>query len=135
MFRRTDYINYSEEKYGLKPLKKSYFKDAMEYFKEEFDNVVFLWISDDMEWGRKYFKNRKDIYFVGNSDNKNDDSIGYDLGLLIQSNHNIVTRGTFGMWAAVLCGGEYYGPYGPIVPGRLLLERQKKKKKKKRKTN
>ena len=108
----------------------------MEYFKEEFDNVVFLWISDDMEWGRKNFKNKKDIYFVGygeNSEIKNDDSIGYDLGLLIESNHNIVTRGTFGMWAAVLCGGEYYGPYGPIVPGRLILERQKKKKKKKRK--
>ena len=75
-----------------------------------------------------------DIYFVGNG-NEVTDAIGYDLALLAQSNHNIITRGTFGMWATLLCGGEYYGPYGPIVPGRLLDERQgpKKIKKKKRK--
>ena len=133
-FRRTDYIQYSAEKYGLKPFKKSFFRDAMDYFKEEFDNVVFLWISDDMDWGRKHFKKYDDIYFVGNG-NEVTDAIGYDLALLAQSNHNIITRGTFGMWATLLCGGEYYGPYGPIVPGRLLDERQgpKKIKKKKRK--
>ena len=134
-FRRTDYIKYAADKYNLKPFKKSYFKDAMEYFKEEFDNVVFLWISDDMEWGRKNFKTRKDIFFMGSAvTNKDDDeSIGYDLALLSHSNHNIITRGTFGMWAALLCGGEYYGPYGPIVPGHILQERQDKKKKKNKK--
>ena len=132
-YRRTDYLLYSEDKYGLKPFKKSYFRDAMDYFREEFKNVAFLWVSDDMEWGEANFGNAKDIFFAGSGDNSDDESIGYDLALLAGSNHTIITRGTFGMWAAVLCGGEYYGPYGPIVPGKLILERQEKKKKKKRK--
>ena len=72
---------------------------------------------------------------MGNGDNAKEDAIGYDLALLSQSNHNILTRGTFGMWAALLCGGEYYGEYGPIVPGKVLLERQVTKKKKKKKKN
>ena len=73
----------------------------MDYFREEFDNVVFLWISDDMDWGRKHFKKYDDIFFVGNG-NEVTDAIGYDLALLAQSNHNIITRGTFGMWATLL---------------------------------
>ena len=101
----------------------------MDYFREEFENVVFLWVSDDMEWGEANFKNKKDIFFVGSGDTADDESIGYDLSLLARSNHTIVTRGTFSMWGAVLCGGEYYGPYGPIVPGKLLIERQKDKNK------
>ena len=76
-FRRTDYIQYSAEKYGLKPFKKSFFRDAMDYFRGEFDNVVFLWISDDMDWGRKHFKKYDDIYFVGNG-NDADENNGKD---------------------------------------------------------
>ena len=105
----------------------------MDYFREEFQNVVFLWVSDDMEWGEANFRTMKDIFFVGSGDNSDDESIGYDLAILARSNHSIVTRGTFSMWSALLAGGEYYGPYGPIVPGKLLLERQMKTKKKKKK--
>ena len=31
----------------------------------------------------------------------------------------IFSRGTFSMWAAMLCGGEYYTEYGTIVPTHL----------------
>ena len=133
-FRRTDYIKYSKEKYDLKPFKKSYFSDGMDYYNEEFgDDVVFLWISDDMDWGKKKFGYRKDIVFTDTGNKTTDEAIGYDLALLAQSDHTIITRGTFGMWAAILCGGEYYGPYGPIVPVHILDERQTKGKKKKKK--
>ena len=118
----------------MKPFKKSYFSDGMDYFKEEFgDNVIFLWVSDDMEWGKKKFKSRKDVFYSETGNKTTDEAIGYDLALLAQTDHNIITRGTFGMWAAILCGGEYYGPYGPIVPGHLIEDRQKKGKKKKKK--
>ena len=118
----------------MKPFKKSYFSDGMDYYNEEFgDDVVFLWISDDMEWGKKKFKNRKDIVFTDTGNKTTDEAIGYDLALLARSDHTIITRGTFGMWAAILCGGEYYGPYGPIVPVHILDERQTKGKKKKKK--
>ena len=132
--RRTDYVSYSEQLYGMKPLKKSYFKDAMEYFREEHENVAFLWVSDDMEWAKISFKNRKlysDLFFVGSGDGDDDESIGYDLALLARSNHTIVSRGSFSMWAALLAGGEYYAEYGPIVPGRLLQQRQEDKQNRK----
>ena len=120
----------------MKPLKKSYFKDAMEYFKEEHENVAFLWVSDDMNWAKTNFGGKKryeDVYFVGIGDNSDDESIGYDLALLARSNHTIVSRGSFSMWAALLCGGEYYMEYGPIVPAKVIEERQVKKKRKKKK--
>jgi len=52
--------------YGLKPLKKKHFRHGMEYYREEYDNVVFLYVSDDMPWGRKNIKNDAgDIFFDG----------------------------------------------------------------------
>lgn len=113
--RRTDYIKHAAKIYGLKPFKKTFFKDAMDYFRAEFQNVVFLWISDDMNWGRKNFKNYTDTFFIGNGGG-DIYGIGYDFALLSQSDHNIITRGTFGLWAALLSGGEYYGPFGPVLP-------------------
>ena len=133
-FRRTDYIQYSKDKYDLKPFKKSYFSDGMDYFNEEFgENVVFLWVSDDMEWGKKKFGKRKDVFFTETGNKTSEEAIGYDLALIASSDHTIITRGTFGMWASLLCGGEYYGPYGPIVPVHILDARQDKTKKKKKK--
>ena len=37
----------------------------MEYFNEEFENVVFIYVSDDMEWGRKKLGKSKNLFFVG----------------------------------------------------------------------
>jgi len=56
------YINKSYFQY------KDYFDDAMEYFTNEYDNVVFVYVSDDMEWGRKKLGKAKNIFFVGCGD-------------------------------------------------------------------
>ena len=65
-----DYIEYARKMYGMKPIKKSYYYRAMDYFREEHSNVVFLWISDDMEWSKKNVKNKNgDIFYVGNIKN------------------------------------------------------------------
>ena len=39
----------------------------MNVFREEFENVAFMYVSDDMEWGRKNLKNDNngDLFFVG----------------------------------------------------------------------
>ena len=42
--------------------------DAMEYFNDEYDNVVFVYTSDDMDWGRKKLSKSKNIFFVGCGD-------------------------------------------------------------------
>ena len=103
---------------------RGYFRDAMDYFREEFDNVLFLYVSDDMEWGRRNLRSlgRGDLFFAGGR------TAGEDMAVLASCSHTVITWGTFSMWAAVLAGGEYYGPYGPIVPAHLQHPKKKKKK-------
>ena len=58
-----------------------------------------------------------DVFFVGDGDEES--GIGFDLAVLAHSNHTIMSRGTFSMWGAILCGGEQYSEYGTIVPTSL----------------
>ena len=108
----------------------------MEYFREEYEHPVFLYVSDDMKWGRRNLRKKargsdKDepeqdnqldssdlpsLFFVGCGDGDNPDCIGKDLAVLAACNHTITTHGTFGHWAAYLAGGEVYTEYGAIVP-------------------
>eukprot|EP00095_Tigriopus_kingsejongensis_P010181 maker-scaffold105_size367834-snap-gene-1.19 protein:Tk10181 transcript:maker-scaffold105_size367834-snap-gene-1.19-mRNA-1 annotation:"galactoside 2-alpha-l-fucosyltransferase 2" len=127
--RRTDYIPYMQRMFRMEnPYNKKFFKHAMEYFREEYDRVIFFFVSDDMEWGKQNIKNKhKDIYFVGKGDVDSTEAIGYDLALLASCNHTIITWGSFSMWAAILSGGEYYSEYGVIVPGDIQHPAKKKK--------
>ncbi len=38
--RRTDYLEFRRKRLGLDNLYEDYFQDAMDYFREEFDNPV-----------------------------------------------------------------------------------------------
>ena len=85
-----------------------------------------------MPWGRKNLEDTEgDLFFAGAGEtlteqdaNGNvvgiDDNVCFDLAMLSQCNHTIITRGTFSMWAALLAGGEYYTEYGTIVPPHLM---------------
>ena len=41
------------------PLDGDYFTDAMDYFREEYDPVAFLYVSNDMKWTRENIPNDK----------------------------------------------------------------------------
>ena len=41
------------------PLDAEYFSDAMVYFREEYDPVAFLYVSNDMAWTRENIPNDK----------------------------------------------------------------------------
>ena len=115
--RRTDFTQFARSTFNEKPLKKSYFYDAMEHFREEFDSepVAFLYISDDMAWGRKNIKDKhKDLFFVSSGDSQDSDSIGHDFALLVHSNATITTLGSFSLWGSILNGQDTYNRYGPI---------------------
>ncbi len=43
-------------------LDADYFLDAMEYFREEYDSPAFLYVSDDMEWGRENIQVRASVW-------------------------------------------------------------------------
>lgn len=79
-------------------------------------NVVFVFVSDDLNWAQQTIRNPQgDCYYVGNANVTKldrDDAlkaakdIGADLALLSHVNHSILTYGTFGMWGALLAGGQ-----------------------------
>ena len=90
-------------------------------FREDYENIAFLFISDDMEWGRKNIKDKhNDLFFVGVGETDIDMDIGTDLALMANANHTIISRGTYSMWGAVLSGGEYHTEYGLMVPDHLM---------------
>ena len=100
-----------------------------EYFREEYDHCLFVVASDDIKWAKKNIdRSNNDVYFsdtnptfeyLKESDTVHDHDMSkalYDLVLLTQCNHTIVSRGTYSMWVALLTPGEYYTEYGAIVP-------------------
>ena len=62
--RRTDYTFYYKKDFGFNPLKSDYYNGAMEYFKDEYENCIFVVASDDIKWAQKKL-DKKDhhVYF------------------------------------------------------------------------
>jgi galactoside 2-L-fucosyltransferase 1/2 len=142
--RRTDSVQFVQWGHHEEELTAEYYKEAMAYFREEYDHPAFLMVSDDMEWCKENLageaEKHGDLFFVGmqsvrptrkphinmviafpsGKGNEEDDSIALDFTTLVSSNHTIISRGTFSMWAGILCGGEYYSEYGTIVPDDIL---------------
>lgn len=130
--RRTDLMDHIRKNFktsDIEELGVNYFKDAFDYFRDQYDNVAFIYASDDMAWGYQNLKSINDLHFLGagqilDADKKQEginlDATAFDFALLVNCNHTIITRGTFSTWIALLAGGEYYSEYGPIVPSYLL---------------
>lgn len=113
--RRTDHVALQKEM-GEEVLKASYYLEAMEMYREKFKNTIFIFVSDDMEWGRKELLPRVktgDMYLAGDltqeptSNNQAIamlESAGRDLSLLAACNHTILSYGTYTFWAGFLAG-------------------------------
>ena len=114
--RRGDYGQHLKSLYDLSLLSANYFKRAMTYFTSHFPNVIFVVVTDDMEWAQNNidFPDMQVAFLGHNSVLEKDisnplatgEDIGDDLALLAACNHTILSYGTFGQWAAFLAGGE-----------------------------
>ena len=63
------------------------------FLRSEYANPAFIYVSDDMIWGRLNILNpHKDVFFVGDGNPYSNDSIGNDLALLAACNHTIISR-------------------------------------------
>ena len=131
--RRTDYLDYRDKYLGEENLQEDYFVDAVEYFREEYDLPVFIFVSDDMKWARRHVrpaiaaagasglddgeKGDQDVFFAGcGGDNPDFECSARDFALLSACNHSVTTHGAFGHWASYLAGGEVYTEYGVLIP-------------------
>ena len=114
--RRGDYQQHLHSLYGLSLLEADYFKRAMDIFVADYSHVIFVVVTDDMEWARDNIKfPGVQIAYLGHSQVLEKDvdhpltpghDIGDDLALLASCNHTILSYGTFGQWAALLAGGR-----------------------------
>lgn len=101
--RRTDYLGYLWRKHNAVLAEPKYFFTAMEYFEKKYPSVVFIVISDDPAWCIQHLGKKKNVFVAG----KNSLSTpGQDLAIMAACNHTIIDYGTFGVWGALLAGGE-----------------------------
>ena len=96
--RRTDYISFFKNKYNKSIPNLSYYKRAMQYFKQKYHNVTFVLISDDKKWCKKFIANNSRNVIVTPKDN----SPELDLCIIKKCNDTIISVGTFGFWSAYL---------------------------------
>ena len=101
--------------------KNTIFSPLLISSRESYENVAFLYVSNDNAWGKKNIKDlENDLFFPGSDSHDSLEDEGRDLGLLARCDHMIVTRGEFTYWAAHLAGGEFYTEYGSVVPNAVL---------------
>ncbi|XP_034647686.1 galactoside 2-alpha-L-fucosyltransferase 2-like [Trachemys scripta elegans] len=102
--RRGDYIQEMATHWKGVVADKAYLEKAMGYFRDKYQEPVFVVTSNGMEWCRENINaSRGDVYFSGDG---KESSPGRDFALLAHCNHTIMTIGTFGIWAGYLAGGE-----------------------------
>ena len=90
-----------------------YFRKAMELYRTEFKNAIFVVVSDSIEWCKDNLVADDVIY------SKFTEPIT-DLALMSMCHHMIVSGGTFGFWGAWLAGGKVIYPKGWPRPGSWL---------------
>ena len=116
--RRTDHLAYEKER-NLPPLKANYYVQAMNMYREKYSKIIFIYISDDIDWGIAQLaprNGRRDLYFASKklpptaSQAEIDKSVGHDMALMAMCNHTILSHGTFSYWAGFLAGGASIVP-------------------------
>ena len=71
----------------------------MDYIRAKYDLVIFLILSDDLDWCRKHFIAPDVFHIDGNSP-------AVDMAIMSLSDMIIIDYGTFSLWGAILSGGE-----------------------------
>ncbi|XP_066486457.1 galactoside alpha-(1,2)-fucosyltransferase 2-like [Tiliqua scincoides] len=118
--RRGDYVRVMPQVWKGVVADRGYLEIAINYFREKYNNPIFVVISDGMRWCKKNIDaSRGDVYFAGDG---RESSPGRDFALLTHCNHTIMTIGTFGIWAGYLAGGETVYLANYTLPNSPLLD-------------
>ncbi|XP_069803680.1 galactoside alpha-(1,2)-fucosyltransferase 2-like [Dendropsophus ebraccatus] len=102
--RRGDYVHlFVKLKRGVLA-DKNYLQKATDYFRNKYQNPIFVVTSNGMDWCKENINNSLgDVYFAGDG---KEGSPARDFALLAHCNHTIMSFGSFGIYAAYLAGGE-----------------------------
>ncbi|XP_077346491.1 galactoside alpha-(1,2)-fucosyltransferase 2-like [Lithobates pipiens] len=117
--RRGDYVRIMAQEWKGVVADKNYMQKAMDYFRNKYDNPLFVVTSNGMDWCKQNINTSLgDVHFVGDGE---EGSPARDFALLAHCNHTIMTIGTFGYWAAYLAGGETIYLTNYTLPDSFLL--------------
>jgi len=108
--RRGDHVALQKEA-RVVPLEAGYFLEAMDMYREKYKRVIFIYVSDDVNWGKTRLLPRVktgDLYFVGDlllgKEAHSLTEQGRDLAVLAACNHTVLSYGTYGFWGGFLAG-------------------------------
>ena len=118
--RRADYGLWLIRTIKGRLVSKLFFEKCFEHFLTKYRKVVFVIATDDPDWSKSMFGDRKDAVLTHNYLKGPELIPAVDLAILSQCNHSIITYGTFSFWAAFLRsyeGGETLYPirYAPTL--------------------
>lgn len=95
--RRGDKVENND---GFNIATPEYLNRAVNYYVTKYKSVLFIVISDGMEWSKQNMPKHVPIEYV---------SLGkreLDMATVVQCDHTIMTIGTFGWWIGYLTKGE-----------------------------
>lgn len=92
--RRTDYLH--DDRYGF--LGESYYRNAIAFMKQQLNNPVFVFFSDDPEWCKQTFAGEHVLFCE--DDNWQTDYL--QLYLMSKCKHQIIANSSFSWWGAWL---------------------------------
>ena len=99
--RRTDYGGHLKYLYNANVVKPDFFLRQMNRLRNKYKPIMFIVVSDDPEWC-EHELHGDDVVVIRNN------SPAEDLAIMAACNHSIIDYGTYGMWGAVLSGGDTF---------------------------
>jgi len=99
--RRTDYSRHLNVLYNASMVKPDFFLRQMDLLRNKYKPIMFVVVSDDPEWCELELHG-DDVVVIKNKSSEQ------DLSIMAACNHSIIDYGTYGMWGAILSGGDTY---------------------------
>jgi galactoside 2-L-fucosyltransferase 1/2 len=99
--RRTDYNGHLKFLYLASMVKPDFFLRQMNVLRNKYKPIMFVVVSDDPEWCERELHG-DDVVAIRNK------SPEQDLCTMAACNHSIIDYGTYGMWGAMLSGGDTF---------------------------
>jgi len=98
--RRTDYEGLLKYLYHASTVKPDFFLRQMNLLRTKYKPIMFSVVSDDPEWCERELSCDDVVVMKTNSP-------AQDVAMAA-CNHSIIDYGTYGMWGAILSGGDTF---------------------------
>lgn len=83
-----------------------YYEKAMNYIMQQEKSVIFVFLSDDIDWVSEKYKNLENVIFI-RTDMFDAYEDWYDMCIMSHCKHNIIANSTFSWWGAWLNKNPY----------------------------